>query len=60
MRLCAVFLAIFRPAALEADGCFFFAGPLSLVAAAAAFFLEPDALAELLLAAAGSAGFFSS
>lgn len=60
MRLCAVFLAIFRPAALEADGCFFFAGPASLVVATAAFFLAPGVLAELLPAVAGSAGFFSS
>ena len=60
IRLCAVFLAIFRPAALEADGCFFFAGPASLAAGAAAVFLAPDVLAELLLAAAVSAGFFSS
>jgi hypothetical protein len=60
MRLCAVFLAIFRPAALEADGCFFFTGPASLVAATAAFFFALGVLAELLPSVAGSAGFFSS
>lgn len=60
MRLCAVFLAIFRPAALVADGCFFFVCATSFAAGTAAVFLAPAVLAELFPAGAGSAGFFSS
>lgn len=48
IKLCAVFLAIFRPAALVALGCFFFPfspeASFSAAAAAAAFFLPPDPL----------------
>lgn len=56
MRLCAVFLAIFRPAALVALGCFFLpaavvvAGPAALLALAAA---AVALLAALLGAVAG-------
>lgn len=45
IRLCAVFRAIFRPAALVADGCFFLPPPLLLVA----FLFGPFTLLPLLL-----------
>lgn len=48
MRLCAVFRAIFRPAALVADGCFFFP-PVPDPPPAVAFLFEPLAVAVVLL-----------
>lgn len=65
IKLCAVFLAIFRPATLVADGCFFL-DEVSLEAVAAA---GAGAAADFLLAAvdpfpgpaaAGSVGFLTS
>lgn len=73
IKLCAVFLAIFRPAALVADGCFFFDGPASPAAgvevdaaaadaadaadAAPAFLPAPF---PLVVASGSTAGLFSS
>jgi hypothetical protein len=55
IRLCAVFLAIFLPAALVADGCFL------LVPAAAVVELAPALLLEAVLELdAGISGFASS
>lgn len=65
MRLCAVFLAIFLPAALVADGCFFFPTPLPVAAACAGACAEagsaaafppplPDAFLGVALAGASS------
>lgn len=63
IRLCAVFLAIFRPAALVADGCFFLDGSLAAGTAAAAVPLFP-ALFPLVDVVVGvdsvSTAFFSS
>lgn len=59
IRLCAVFLAIFRPAALVADGCFFLdGGPASFAAdaaAAAVLFPAPFPLAVVAAVGAGAA-----
>lgn len=68
IRLCAVFLAIFRPAALVADGCFFldgsFAADPAAAAAAAVLFPAPFPLVDVVVAGAGaaciSAALFSS
>lgn len=63
IRLCAVFLAIFRPAALVADGCFFLDGSL---AAGPAALLFPAPLPLVDVVAGANAGtvsavfFFSS
>jgi hypothetical protein len=56
MRLCAVFLAIFRPAALVADGCFLLVAGLALEAAGAAVAAPFFAVAVDLELAVGSAG----
>lgn len=56
IRLCAVFLAIFRPAALVADGCFFFDGAASLAVGAAAAVLLPPVFPLMVVVAGASAG----
>jgi len=62
IRLCAVFLAIFLPAALVADGCFFLAPPAAgaAVVAGAPVLLEVGAVAVLALVDAAGAGATSS
>lgn len=60
MRLCAVFLAIFLPAALVADGCFLLLAPVAgAVAVIVVLDLEadPEAAAAVLLLEAAVSGF---
>lgn len=59
IRLCAVFLAIFLPAALVAEGCFFFPEAVPVDACPAAL-LPPDALAPELAFSAGLSSSSSS